>query len=164
LRIWNPPGDSDQPTTRPRLGNRQRAGADASQRNRDFERPRLLVQSHRRQRRQAVRHEHPAKVNHLARRPGQREFDHARRVATKFRASRYPSKPRPEITPFAAAAVTIRCRSGSRAKTFEMWTSTTGLPEPRSASASARLECENAPGLMMIASLLAPSFSIQSMS
>src|SRR4029077_9818369 len=66
------------------------------------------------------------------------------------RAARYPSKPNPEITPFAAAAVTIRCRSGSRLKTLEMWTSTTGLPEPRSASAHARLWCESAAGMMMI--------------
>ena len=64
----------NQPDASVRLGNRKRACALPSERNGDLEGPRFLVQSHRRQGRDAVRKEHPSKVDHLAGGAAQREF------------------------------------------------------------------------------------------
>src|SRR5205823_10930602 len=47
-------------------------------------------------------------------------------LARNSKASSYPAKPSPVITPRAARAVTLRERNSSRAWMFERWTSTTG--------------------------------------
>ena len=64
--------------------------------------------------------------------------------------------PNPVTTPTATSASSERCRSGSRAKMFDRWTSTNGTFTASSASRTARLVCVNAAALMTAPSALPP--------
>lgn len=79
---------------------------------------------------------------------------------TNSRAATYPYTPNPQITPTALSLKKLLCRNSSLACTFEMCISTNGIAAPANASRKPTLVCVKAPGLIIMASTLPLSSSV----